>query len=224
MENVSKTIEKKERQFAEMQAEMNKNINSKQYGLLNEYERKEYKHKDFLLIKGDSCIEIKTIPIFNSVTQTSTAYISIEPQNSDVDNFIQISDSEDGPWYGVRYNTDFTLDDADGWNTGTLSNLSVYNDYIKISANQLVGTYTTRIFENSLPLNNVFLDYTDGYHGIVSKSSDGVTRTFESRGSDIKPANLNLYVTVEVYSTVWVQFYQIILLKHFLKKVFHLMF
>ena len=62
MENVKKTIEKKEKQFKEMQDEMNKNINSLTYGLLNQYERKEVKTKDALLIKGDSCIEIKTIP------------------------------------------------------------------------------------------------------------------------------------------------------------------
>lgn len=62
MENVVKSIEKKERQFLEMQSEMNKNINSQKYGLLNDYERREYKTNDMLLIKGDSCIEIKTIP------------------------------------------------------------------------------------------------------------------------------------------------------------------
>lgn len=62
MENVSKTIEKKERQFREMQEEMNKHINGNKYGLLNEYERKEYKTDDVLLIKGDSCIEVKGIP------------------------------------------------------------------------------------------------------------------------------------------------------------------
>lgn len=62
MDNVIKTIEKKERQFAEMQAEMNKNINSHEYGLLQDYCRQEYKTNDVLLIKGDSCIEIKTIP------------------------------------------------------------------------------------------------------------------------------------------------------------------
>lgn len=62
MENVVKSIEKKEKQFLEMQQEMNKNINDKTYGLLNEYERKEFKNNDVLLIKGDSCIEIKTIP------------------------------------------------------------------------------------------------------------------------------------------------------------------
>ncbi len=62
MENVGKKIQQKERQFLEMQQEMNKNINDKKYGLLSEYQRNEFKNEDVLLIKGDSCIEIKTIP------------------------------------------------------------------------------------------------------------------------------------------------------------------
>lgn len=62
MENVSKKIEEKQRLFLEMQNEMNKNINEKKYGLVETYERKEFKNEDVLLIKGDSCIEIKTIP------------------------------------------------------------------------------------------------------------------------------------------------------------------
>jgi len=62
MENVVKTVEKKERQFFEMQTEMNKNINSERYGLINDYDRKVVQLTDALLIKGDSCIEVKTIP------------------------------------------------------------------------------------------------------------------------------------------------------------------
>lgn len=62
MENVGKKIEQKEKQFLEMQQEMNRNINELTYGLLEEYQRKEFKNEDVLLIKGDSCIEIKTIP------------------------------------------------------------------------------------------------------------------------------------------------------------------
>jgi len=62
MENVGKKIEQKERQFLEMQQEMNENINKQTYGLLNEYQRKEFKNEDVLLIKGDSCIEVKSIP------------------------------------------------------------------------------------------------------------------------------------------------------------------
>lgn len=62
MENVVKTVEKKEKQFLEMQQEMNKNINAERYGLINDYERRVVNLTDSILIKGDSCIEIKTLP------------------------------------------------------------------------------------------------------------------------------------------------------------------
>jgi len=61
MSNVRESVQRKENQFTEMQEEMNRNINEKQYGLRNEYEKKIYKADDFTLIKGDSNIEIKEI-------------------------------------------------------------------------------------------------------------------------------------------------------------------
>lgn len=62
MQNVIASIRHKEKQFTEMQQEMNKNINAMEHGLLNEYEFKEYKEPGFWIMKGDSCIEIKRIP------------------------------------------------------------------------------------------------------------------------------------------------------------------
>lgn len=62
MENVMKSIEKKQNQFLEMQSEMNKYINGDSFGLLNSYKFKEVKNNNFHLMKGDSCIEIKRIP------------------------------------------------------------------------------------------------------------------------------------------------------------------
>lgn len=62
MENVMKSIEKKQSQFTEMQTEMNKYINGSSFGLLNSYEFKEVKTNDYWLMKGDSCIEVKRIP------------------------------------------------------------------------------------------------------------------------------------------------------------------
>jgi DNA modification methylase len=62
MENVGKKIKQKESLFLEMQQEMNRNINELTYGLLETYQRKEFRNNDVLLIKGDSCIEVKSIP------------------------------------------------------------------------------------------------------------------------------------------------------------------
>jgi hypothetical protein len=62
MKNVINTIKVKEAQFLEMQSEMNKNINGEKYGLLNDYEYREYKNENVFLMKGDTNIEIKRIP------------------------------------------------------------------------------------------------------------------------------------------------------------------
>lgn len=61
MENVVKSINKKQKQFTEMQNEMNKYINGSSFGLLNSYDFHETKTNDYWLMKGDSCQEIKRI-------------------------------------------------------------------------------------------------------------------------------------------------------------------
>lgn len=62
MENVLASIKKKEAQFKEMQTEMNKGINAERYGLLENYDFREFKNEKVWLMKGDSAIEIKRIP------------------------------------------------------------------------------------------------------------------------------------------------------------------
>lgn len=62
MENVIHSIRKKEKQFLEMQKEMNMNMNHNKYGLLNDYTFEEYKNNNLWLMHGDSCIEIDRVP------------------------------------------------------------------------------------------------------------------------------------------------------------------
>jgi DNA modification methylase len=62
MQNIRKNIQKKQNEFLEMQQEMNKNINAKEYGLLTEYQFREYRDEVMWLMKGDSCQETKRIP------------------------------------------------------------------------------------------------------------------------------------------------------------------
>lgn len=61
MQNVIATILKKEKAFNEMKTEMNKEINNIEHGLVMDYIKEEVKTKDYHLIKGDSCQEIKHI-------------------------------------------------------------------------------------------------------------------------------------------------------------------
>lgn len=61
MNNIKDIIHQKEKQFKEMQTEINSNVNNRSYGLINEYEFKEHKTNDIWLMKGDSCVEIDRI-------------------------------------------------------------------------------------------------------------------------------------------------------------------
>jgi DNA modification methylase len=62
MANAKTIIEKKQAAFEEMQREINQNVNEKHYGLLNDYDYREYKDDKVFLMKGDTTIEIKRIP------------------------------------------------------------------------------------------------------------------------------------------------------------------
>ena len=62
MENVVKSINKKQKQFLEMQSEMNKFINGESFGLIDSYDFAETKTEHYHLMKGDSCQEIKRVP------------------------------------------------------------------------------------------------------------------------------------------------------------------
>lgn len=61
MGNVKSTIYEKQRQFEEMQTEMNKTINQVHHGLKLGYEREEVKGNNFTFIRGDSCQEMPKI-------------------------------------------------------------------------------------------------------------------------------------------------------------------
>lgn len=62
MSNTRDIILKKQKAFEEMQQEINANINERKYGLLNDYDYREYRDDKVFLMKGDTTIEIKRIP------------------------------------------------------------------------------------------------------------------------------------------------------------------
>lgn len=62
MQNVVDAIRKKEAQFTEMQQEMNKGMNAKGYGLLDNYEFREHKDEGAWLMHGDCVTEIARVP------------------------------------------------------------------------------------------------------------------------------------------------------------------
>lgn len=62
MQNARAIIEEKQHKFEEMQREINRNVNENKYGLLEDYEYREYRDDKVFLMKGDTTIEIRRIP------------------------------------------------------------------------------------------------------------------------------------------------------------------
>lgn len=61
MENVIAAIDRKQKQFEEMQSEMNNQINQRKYGLRENYQFEEYRDGNMWLMHGDSVQEIDRI-------------------------------------------------------------------------------------------------------------------------------------------------------------------
>lgn len=73
MQNVVNNINIKEKNFIEMQTEMNKNINEQKYGLKDQYDFKEVRNDSMWLMKGDSTIE------WNRIENNSIDFMIFSP-------------------------------------------------------------------------------------------------------------------------------------------------
>jgi DNA modification methylase len=62
MQNVTASIQHKQQQFNEMMEQITKNVNSKEYELKMDYDRKKLETENYTIFNGDSCELIKEIP------------------------------------------------------------------------------------------------------------------------------------------------------------------
>jgi DNA modification methylase len=62
MQNVTASIQHKQQQFNEMMEQITKNVNSKEYELKMDYDRKKVETENYTIFNGDSCELIKEIP------------------------------------------------------------------------------------------------------------------------------------------------------------------
>ena len=157
---------------------------------------------NFSLSLEDSIIEINNLEVFNSGPVKANAKLIIEPQNTKADDILSISDSVDGPWYGV-YRDDDMVTGLDLWETGNMVDLQVSSDVLKLSNGKTTGTYTTRIVDldeaQRLTFNIINFNYpttTTGYN-FISTSSEDTTETIEVRSynSDPMPRESYIYMT-----------------------------
>lgn len=134
--------------------------------------------------------EIEAIAIYNSGNEIATAHVTLEPQGTAVDNILTISTSSNGPWIGIKEDTQILADYENGWSDGNLSDeLEISNNKVVLNLNEQSGTYTTKIFDNE-DSNKSFVHMeveSELDSSFATKDADKEVRTIEIRSTSQRP-------------------------------------
>ena len=147
-------------------------------------------------------VQIDELFIYNSGPKKASAKIFIEPQNSAIDSLLFISDSSDGPWYGI-YQDDDHIVKASAWDNGNYSNTYEAADILLLSAGQTYGTYTTKIFEVSDNQNLTYIVssvYYPDTSSILAVDSNDTYETLEIKSSNSRP--IDFVTVIDLYNPV----------------------
>ena len=165
-----------------------------------------------IAIGGD--IDTRSVAIYNSGPNKSTAYISLNPTYTDFDKVIGIASTEDGSWvysldekfsivvagedddYGVHSNTELR--------DGVISLIGYLdaNDNLAISIEN--GSYTTKVFsEDSTIWNSIVVDRVLPLNGSLKVDIDDGVETIEVKSSNYKPKSYHIYKTLYSYKDTY---------------------
>jgi hypothetical protein len=154
---------------------------------------------NFMLSVENAIIEINELEVFNSGPIKANAKLIIEPQNTVADDVLSISDSPDGPWYGVYRDAD-KITGADLWESGNMVNVQESSNILTLSIGNTVGTYTTRIIKlddyQRLTFNVMSYNYPTSASGtsIIATAGIDTTENIEVRSSNSRPIDRESYI------------------------------
>ena len=157
-------------------------------------------------------IDIRSVAIYNSGPNKSTAYISLDSTYTDFDNAIGTALTENGPWV-YPLDEEFSIvraeenDDYGTYNNTELKNnvisitgyLDAYDNFA-ISAEN--GAYTTKVFsDDSTTWNSIIVDRMLPLNGFLQVDSDDGVETVEVRSSNYKPKSYHIYKEFYSYTS-----------------------
>ena len=153
-------------------------------------------------IGGD--VDIRSVAIYNSGPNKSTAYVSLDPTYTDFDQVIGVSTTENGPWT-YSLDEDFSIvvvgedndhgsySDTEERNgiIGLVGYLDTYN-YLAYVIDS--GNYTTKVFSNdSTTWDSIIVDRVLPLNGSLQVDSDDGVETIEVRSSNYRPKSYHIY-------------------------------
>jgi len=133
---------------------------------------------------------ITEVSIYNDSAVKRTAYVSLEPQGTNVDDFLTISTTSGGPWVGVKEDNTTLGSSSAGWTAGTRSSETEIdgNNKLTLATQEASGTFTTEIFENTEKNSFIYLDIeSELKESMVTTDTNKEVRTIEVRGSGQRP-------------------------------------
>lgn len=152
----------------------------------------------------DDVADIRSVAIYNSGPNKSTAYASLDPTYTDFDGVIGLSDTENGPWvytldeefsivnsnenasYGVYDNTEIK--------NNAISLIGYFDVYDNFATSVENGNYTTKVFSNdNIVWNSIIVDRVLPLNGSFGVDLDDGVETIEVRSSNYKPKSYNIY-------------------------------
>lgn len=134
--------------------------------------------------------QIETIPVYNDGVLASTAYISIESQETDIDNGIFISNFSSGPWTSPLDSDEMFVSPSVLDQGKYIANTQNLNGELSLINATVSGTYQSRIaYVSYTPFNYLYLNKTTatGTNVEVSIHIDDPVPTMEARSSNTKP-------------------------------------
>lgn len=93
----------------------------------------------------NNVVEIQELKVYNSGPTRAAVRLILEPQDTVADDMLYISDSADGPWYGV-YREEDMIAGPELWSSGSFDSTYEESNILKLEVGESTGTYTTRIF------------------------------------------------------------------------------
>jgi hypothetical protein len=101
---------------------------------------------NFNLSVENNNTDVSELQVYNSGPIKANVKLFIEPQRTVADDILTISDSADGPWYGV-YRSEDLIAAAGFWDNGSYDDTEEVAGVLQLDGGSTEGTYTTRIIQ-----------------------------------------------------------------------------
>ena len=156
---------------------------------------------------------VEEVAIYNSGTQRADAYVNLEPQYTNIDSAVSISNNLSGPWT-YALDTDYMIMDSTTFDYGSGDTLTLFSEDVVgldgvidagggFISKEIVGSYTTRIFEkDDANYCRYVVSRELNRDGNIKVNKNDAVETIQIRSSNTKPKPYAIFRELRLYNTL----------------------